>query len=225
METWIFLLMMCRKKIDISDMLDDWKVPAIDTSAVGDVAPKNRNAPDLFGSKDRKKWHALSADDARCDLKPCIRLTKRGVFFISVWKKSLFGRTIKEMKADNSMVDVFSSAIVPVIRQVLGANLDPDQFAVICSPRRRHIDWNFGNETAAAVAKELDLHFYPDACHARSRQRVGAVFDPHNVPPQKNLIVYDDIVTTGQTLVAMQNLFSGKFNKNCIFFANINNKL
>ena len=211
--------------LDISDILDDWKAPDIDVSAIPDIAPRNPDSPDIFADRKRKKWHTLSTDDARCDLKPCIRLTKRGVFFITVWKKSLFGRTLKELKADHNMVSVFSDAIVPVIQGVIGSSLDPEQYAVICAPRRRHLDWNFGHESAAAVAKALDLHFYPDSCTARSKMRVGAVFDPANVPPQKNLIVYDDIVPTGQTLTSMHNLFHGQFGKNCIFFANINNKL
>lgn len=211
--------------LDFSDILDDWEVPPIDVSPIPEVAPRNPAAVDLFAEKKRKKWHALSVDEARCDMKPCIRLTKRGVFFITVWKKSLFGRTLKELKADHDMVPVFANAIVPVIQGVLGNRLSPDDFAVVCAPRRRHLDWNFGHASAAAVAGALGIPFFADCCTARSKMRVGAVFDPANVPTQKNLIVYDDIVTTGQTLVSMSNLFQGKLGKNCIFFANINNKL
>lgn len=211
--------------LDVRDIIDDWNAPEIDLSAMPEITDKNKVSNDIFTDNKRKKWNALSADEARCDLKPCIRLTKRGIFFISIWKKSLYGRTLKELKADHDMVNVFADAIVPVIKGIIGQSLDPDHFAVICAPRRRHLDWNFGHESAAAVAKALDLHFYPDSCTARSKMRVGAVFDPANVPPQKNLIVYDDVVTTGQTLSAMQNLFQGQFHKNCIFFANINNKL
>lgn len=211
--------------IDIKEFFDDWEVPPLDLGAIPDIEPSNHQAKDLFADQKRRKWHALSTEEARCDLKPCIRLTKRGIFFVSVWKKSLFGRTLKELKADKDMVSVFAENIVPVIKGILGTSLDPSHFAVICAPRRRHLDWNFGNESAATVAKALGLDFYPDSCTARSKMRVGAIFDPANVPPQKNLIVYDDIVTTGQTLVSMQNLFQGQLNKNCIFFANINNKL
>lgn len=214
-----------QSSIDISGFLDGWEVPELDISAIPEIEGKSNNAVDIFADQKCKKWHALSTEEARCDLKPCIRLTKRGVFFITVWKKSLFGRTLKELKADRSMVDVFASNIVPVIQGIIGQNLDPSHFAVICAPRRRHLDWNFGHESAAALARRLGLQFYPDSCKARSKMRVGAIFDPQNVPPHKNLIVYDDIVTTGQTLTSMQNLFHGQLGKNCIFFANINNKL
>lgn len=209
----------------MSDLLEGWEVPEIDRSPLPEIQGGNAQSVDIFADKNRKKWHALSVDEARCDMKPCIRLTKRGVFFITVWKKSLFGRTLKELKADHDMVSVFSSAIVPVIQGIIGTFLDPSDYAVICAPRRRHLDWNFGHASAKAVADAIGLQFFADSCTARSKMRVGAVFDPVNVPPQKNLIIYDDIVTTGQTLVSMHNLFSGKLGKNCIFFANINNKL
>lgn len=42
------------------------------------------------------------------------------------------------------------------------------------------------------------------------------------LPTQCHIIVIDDFVTTGQTLVAMQNLLV-PLGKNCVFFAGINN--
>ena len=210
--------------LDLSDITSDWEVPDLELPDLNFEVPENQKV-DIFEISKRKKWHSISSEEARCDMKPCIRLTKRGVFFISVWKKSLFGRTLTDLKSDRDMVSVFADAIVPVITGVLGSNLDPEQFAVICSPRRRHLDWNFGHEAAQAVASSLGLQFFPDSCTARSRQRVNVDFEPANIPSQRNLIVYDDIVTTGQTLSSMYRLFSDKLHKNCLFFSNINNKL
>lgn len=209
----------------MAGFLSDWEVPELEVPDLSMINPKPRIQENLFGEKKRKAWHEQNAMEARCDLKPCIRLTKRGVFFISVWKKSLFGRTLVDLKSDRAMVDVFASSIVPVIRGVVGQNLDPTHFALVCSPRRRHLEWNFGHATAEAVAIALGIPFFPDCCTAKSRQRVNVEFDPANVPPQKNLIIYDDIVTTGQTLSSMERLFNNRLGKNCIFFANINNKL
>lgn len=209
----------------MDSFLQDWEVPQIEVPDISQLQPVVKGAPDLFGEKKHAAWHDKSSLEARCDLKPCIRLTKRGVFFISVWKKSLFGRTLVDLKSDHSMVDVFAQAISPVIKEVVGDNLDPRHFALICAPRRRHLEWNFGHATAQTVADTLKIPFFPDSCTARSKQRVNVEFDPANVPDQKNLIVYDDIVTTGQTLSSMKNLFQNHLNKNCIFFANINNKL
>lgn len=205
------------------EQLADWAVPTIEIPVLDLQTMKTQ--PDLFAEKKRKHWHEGNAAEARCDMKPCIRLTRRGVFFTSVWKKSLFGRTLTDLKADTCMVDVFASAIIPVIKEVVGEHLDPRHFAIVCSPRRRHLGWNFAHETAALIGANLGIQFIPDCCTAKTRQRINAEFDAANVPAQKNLIVYDDIVTTGQTLSAMRRLLHDSLGKNCIFFANINNSI
>lgn len=203
--------------------LSDWEVPPIEIPSL-DLQPM-LDIPDLFAEKKRKHWHEENVAEARCDMKPCIRLTRRGVFFTSVWKKSIYGRTLSDLKADADMVEVFASAIVPVIKGVVGDYLDPRHFAIVCSPRRRHLGWNFAHHTACLIGSHLGLPFFSDCCTARSRQRINVDFDAANVPEQKNIIVYDDIVTTGQTLSAMRRLLHDSLGKNCIFFANINNSL
>ena len=50
------------------------------------------------------------------------------------------------------------------------------------------------------------------------------MFDPHNVPVEKNVIVFDDFVTTGSTILAMKNMLHS-LGKNPVFFCGINNKL
>ena len=42
-------------------------------------------------------------------------------------------------------------------------------------------------------------------------------------PAEQNIIVFDDFVTTGQTMLAMKRLFA-PLNKNIVFVAGINNK-
>lgn len=74
------------------------------------------------------------------------------------------------------------------------------------------------------MAKSLNIPFYEDVALCHSRQRVNAVFTLNVLPPEHNLIVFDDFVTTGQTLLAMKKLFV-PLNKNLVFFAGINNKL
>lgn len=209
----------------VSEITQSIVVPSISVNEISLDCGELHLKKDLFEIHTKKKWHALSTMEARCDLKRRIRLQKRGVFFTSVWQKSLFGRTLSELKEDRGMPKVFADEIVPVIREIIGDRPDARSYAVICSPRRRHMDWNFGHATAQLIAEGLGLQFFPDCCTARNRQRVNAEFSPNNVPPHANLIVYDDIVTSGQTLSSMRRLFNDRLNKNCMFFANINNKL
>ena len=164
--------------------------------------------------------------EARCDFAPNrMRITNRGgVFFITLRKKSVYGRTLTDIKGDDDMVGYFADNITPLIRSVLGSFLSPDDFAVVTTPKRRHKERNFATLIAMRIAEMLGLPFFEDCAFAPSKHRVGTVFTANNIPPQRNIIVFDDFVTTGQTLVSMQNLLVS-LGKNCSFFAGINNKL
>ena len=53
---------------------------------------------------------------------------------------------------------------------------------------------------------------------------MNAVFTVNVVPKEKNVICFDDFVTTGNTLRSMKVALE-KYNKNMLFFSGINNKL
>ena len=234
--------------IALDEMLNDIEVPSLDVPELGAllVSDKSKN---LFEEKKRKAWKELDAAEARCDFAPNrMRITNRGgVFFITrciisaaaqqcsnefgiafalhdIWKKSVYGRTLTDIKGDDDMVGFFADNITPLIRSVLGSFLSPDDFAVVTTPKRRHKERNFATLIAMRIAEQLGLPFFEDCAFAPSKHRVGTVFTANNIPPHRNIIVFDDFVTTGQTLVSMQNLLVS-LGKNCTFFAGINNKL
>lgn len=214
--------------LDFSELLADIQPPELecpdlstDTATV--VGDKSKN---LFTERKRAAWKDVQTDEARCDFAPDrMRLTNRGgVFFITLWKKSVYGRTLTDIKGDDAMVGYFANNIAPLIRSVLGSFLSPNDFAVVTTPKRRHKERNFASMISARLAELLGLPFFEDCANAPSKHRVGAVFSANNIPPHRNIIVFDDFVTTGQTLVSMQNLLKSH-GKNCVFFAGINNKL
>ena len=50
-----------------------------------------------------------------------MRITnRRGVFFITLWKKSVYGRTLTDIEGDDDMVGFFADNITQLIRSVLG---------------------------------------------------------------------------------------------------------
>ena len=53
---------------------------------------------------------------------------------------------------------------------------------------------------------------------------MNAVFELNVLPRETNVIVFDDFVTTGQTLAAMKHLLQ-PLGKNLVFFTGVNNKL
>lgn len=217
--------------LDLDAMLDGIATPGVvlpdfDLSASQLSVPGPPREKDLFAPHKRNKWKGVDTQEARCDFAPDrMRITNRGgVTFISLWKKSPYGRTLSEIKEDEEMVAYFADNLAPLIRAVLGSYLDQRDYAVVTTPKRRHTQRNFATLTAARIAGLLALPFFEDCAMAPIKHRVGTIFTPNNIPPQRNVIVFDDFVTTGQTLVSMQNLLMG-LKKNAVFFAGINNKL
>lgn len=211
--------------ITLDEMLKDIELPSLEVPEIS--APQfSDKSKDLFEEKKRKAWKQLDTAEARCDFSPGrIRMTNRGgVFFITLWKKSIYGRTLTDIKGDDAMVDFFAENITPLIRSVLGLFISPNDYAVVTTPKRRHKERNFATLISIQIAAKLGLPFYEDCAHAPSKHRVGTVFSANNIPPHRNIIVFDDFVTTGQTLVSMKNLLVS-LGKNCVFFAGINNKL
>lgn len=205
---------------DICSVTDGIAIPSMPDICL-DVQPKEQ--ADIFKVEQRKSWD--KSEEARCDFSYKLRLTRRAsTNFITIWQKSVFGRTLTDIKSDDAMISYFVENLAPVIRECIGYHLTDGSWAIVTSPMRRHKERNFATLISEGLASELGIPFYFDCAHCRSKQRVGAVFDANNIPSEPNVIVFDDFVTTGSTLLAMKNLLQS-CGKNCVFFAGINNKL
>lgn len=204
----------------VSSVTDGISLPSMPDLSF-DVSVKEQK--DIFALEQRKSWD--KSVEARCDFTYKLRLTRRAsTNFITIWQKSVFGKTLTEIKSDDDMIPFFVESLVPVIRECIGYHICDGSWAIVTTPMRRHKDRNFATLVSEGLAKELGIPFYFDCAHCRSKQRVGAVFDPNNLPHEPNVIVFDDFVTTGSTLLAMKNLLQ-EYGKNPVFFAGINNKL
>ena len=214
---------MMRTPIDMSELLSEIEVPDIGSAqlALQDIQAKREQ--DLFAEQKRKGWDKTV--EARCDFTPRPRLTRRsGLFFLSYWQKSVYGRTLTDIKADDSMVLFFAGTMVSFIKEIIGPDLSKGDWCIITTPKRRHLEKNFATRISEEIAAHLNIPFYEDVCSCRTKQRVDAIFDVNVVPKEQNVICFDDFVTTGQTLQAMQRALE-PFNKNLLFFSGINNKL
>lgn len=213
--------------LNLDEYINEIDVPVLEVPDL-DASPAKAKGgdKDLFAEKKRAAWKGVQVNEARCDFSPNrMRITNRGgVFFITLWKKSVYGRTLTDIKGDDAMVDYFADNIAPLIRSVIGSFLSPEDYAIVTTPKRRHKERNFATMIAEKIGKHLGLPFYDDCAFAPSKHRVGTVFTANNIPPQRNIIVFDDFVTTGQTLVSIQNLLRAN-GKNAIYFAGINNKM
>ena len=212
-----------RTPIDMGSLLSEIEVPDLGSVHLdlAESAPKEKE--DIFAEKKRKGWD--KSVEARCDFTPKPRLTRRsGLFFLSYWQKSIYGRTLTEIKADDSMVPFFAETIANLISEILGDHLKSGGYCIITTPKRRHKVLNFATRISISIAEKLGIPFYEDVCSCRTKQRVGAIFDVNIVPKEQNIICFDDFVTTGQTLQAMQRALA-PYNKNIVFITGINNIL
>ena len=112
------------------------------------------------------------------------------------------------------MVPFFAETISHLISEILGDHLQSGGYCIITTPKRRHKVLNFATRISISIAEKLGIPFYEDVCSCRTKQRVGA----------QNIICFDDFVTTGQTLQAMQRALA-PYNKNMVFITGINNIL
>ena len=208
--------------IDLNEILTDIVVPEIEVGSVS-VSESKQSQKDIFAEEKRKAWD--KSVEARCDFTYRLRLTRRSnVNFVSIWQKSLYGRTLTEIKADDDMVQFFADSIVPVIKEMLGYNLPNGDWAVVTTPKRRHLTKNFATRISEVIARQLGIPFYEDVAFCHSKHRMNAVFTLNVLPKEANLIVFDDFVTTGQTLASMRRLLE-QHGKNLVFFTGINNRI
>ncbi len=168
----------------------------------------------------RNAWGS-GGDESRCDMSDNIKLHKKGDFyFTSIWQRSEEGRPLSDIKSDINMVNYFAKTMTSFIPALLGYNLSPD-YCIITTPKRRNKETNFATEVCKIISKDLHVNFYEDALLCSSKKRVNAVFRLIHEIPEKNIIIFDDIITTGSTLIAANNALRSK--KNCVFLVGINN--
>ena len=213
--------------ISLDEVLNDIEVPSLeapdlDTSFVCD------KSKDLFAEKKRAAWKDVQQTEARCDFAPNrVRISYRNPQFgiISLWKKSVYGRTLTDIKADPDMVEFFAVNVAKLVGQILGSSLSMGDWAIVTSPKRRHKERNFASLISARLGSLLGIPFYEDVAECHSKHRVGAVFTlGKEAPKERNIIVFDDFVTTGATMISMRELLL-PLGYNLVFFTGINNKL
>ena len=210
--------------IDLSEIIQGITPPKLEvpTAAVLSSGSAEPGGKDLFAEKQRAAW--VHNDGARCDFQSRPMLAYRtGLFFIAVWKRSVYGKTLTEIKADDVMIPKVATASADLLSEVLGKNLRSGDWAIVTTPRRRHLERNFAHLVCAEIAALLGIPFYADVASCPSKQRVNAVFDLNVCPSEQNIIVFDDFVTTGQTMLSMKRMFQ-PLSKNLVFVAAINNK-
>lgn len=187
------------------------------------------SAKNIFEEKQgRKDWRKKEGDDtSRCDLsleRIVIQPHAKELMVVSLWKKSIKGRHLTEIKKDDSMVELFACKMSEVITRIFGTHLNNGTWAICATPKRRHLTHNFACSIAAQIAERLSIRYYEDVALSDTRERVNKEYQLGILPDEPNLIIFDDFVTTGSTLLSMKRLLE-PLGKNLVFVVGINNNM
>ena len=129
------------------------------------------------------------------------------------------GLSLSEIKTREDCARHFADCAVSLLKKICCLN-DVSDMALCYPPKRRHKERNFAEIVCEMLAETIGLRLYKDVFRAKNRQRVQPVFYLEKEIKERNIIIFDDIVTTGSTLTACGNLLE---NKNVLFIAGINN--
>jgi len=158
-----------------------------------------------FGSW-QKSW---ARTEKYCDLKKKIQCFSAGdIIVTSFYKVGKKGIPIAEIKEKESNAELFADNLCDYLNCWAGVeNLAKGDWCICTTPRRRHKDgFHFSTAICERAANQLGLPFYKDAFIAKNRERINPEFHMVTNPAQVNVILYDDIISTGETLRATRQL-------------------
>ena len=166
-----------------------------------------------FGFDTSEEWWRRSAwkrIEKFCDLKARIKQRKFGDFICSSFFETNSkgkGSEIIALKENPDNVQMFADCLIDYLLKTLGSNLAAGGWCLLTAPRRRHKEgFHFATEICKAASTALAIPFYENAVSARTRDRIEPEFTLEVNPTEKNVLIFDDIITTGQTARTMRQL-------------------
>lgn len=150
----------------------------------------------------RKAWEKGRLE--KCDLRKITQFHElKDLCFVSIFRKSENGKLFTEIKSEE-FVELFAEECYKIVSKTIGG----DSWAIVAPPRRRHKDFNF----SIAIIKKISIFakkkiiFYDDCFECATRQRINPDFSLVKNIREKNVVLFDDIFTTGSTIKACHKL-------------------
>lgn len=163
-------------------------------------------------------WELLDGNSVRhlswarteklCNLEKHIKVRSNGdLLYCTFYEVGKTGTPIDKIKNDEKNVEPFADNLCDWLDNFIGCNLTKGNWCLITTPRRRHKEGlHFATEICRSAAKKLSLPFYANAFRAKNRNRINPEFYLEEKPKERNVILYDDIVTTGETIRTCRDL-------------------
>lgn len=177
---------------------------------LGDLEPFNIDMSDFgFDVSKIGSWHkSWVRTEKYCDLKKKIKCHSAGdMILTSFYQVGKKGISILQIKEQESNVKLFADNLCDYLMCIAGNNLPKGNWCIVTTPRRRHKEgFHFSTEICRQAAENLDLPFYQDAFISENRDRINPDFRLIQNPAETNVILYDDIISTGVTLKTCRQL-------------------
>ena len=147
-----------------------------------------------------------------CDMKQhIVTREKAGFFYTTFFATGKKGRPLEEIKADPNAVRPFAFNLADYLERSLGDNLARNRWCICTTPRRRHqTGFHFATEICKLAEEELGIPFYEDVVLTKNRSRIEPEFVLNRDPVEPNVILFDDIITTGITIRETRQLLLEK---------------
>lgn len=144
-----------------------------------------------------------------CDLRPRTVLHQLGsLHYFSQFRRTKKGTPFAEIKQSEDIAELFADTASSFLESFIA---NTEDWAIITTPRRRHHSgFHFATAVCERISARLGIPFYSDSVQCINRNRLAPEF--HHLRPidERNLIIYDDIITTGSTLTATAELFADR---------------
>ena len=133
---------------------------------------------------------------------------QNGFYFFSMFETGLSGINIETIKADSAMIGVFCDSLCYTLINLIGVCFNSnDDWCICTTPRRRHkTGMHFASEICEETSKRLGIPFYRDIIVAQNRGRISPTFSLLRNPKENNVVLFDDILTTGITIQETRKL-------------------
>ena len=149
-----------------------------------------------------------SRTEKYCDLKKKIRQHTNGdMSWQTMYEVGERGILLTDLKEKPENAELIAANLVDVVLMTLGGNVEQNGWAMLTAPRRRHKKgFHFSTAIYEEAARQLQIPFYVDAFHAKTRDRIEPKFELTVSPKERNIIFFDDISTTGRTMRTCREL-------------------